>query len=102
MWNFDVTTIPRGRTETRINEKGKPYRVYIMQSVWLANKDGKVYHTHWVPKDAKEPSIGSWAGWSESEEPIAWQNFHKPEHPGSVRAPVDPNLIPILDDVGSV
>lgn len=107
-WNFDLTNIPRGRTEERINAKGKPYHVFIMQTVWLASRDGKVYMTHWIPKDAKEPSVGSWAGWREGEEPIAWQLFIKPEYPSGVRSDAGLDIVhrhseinvPVLEDVG--
>ena len=80
-WIHDLTNIPRGRTEQRTNAKGKTYSCYVMQTVWLANSDGKVYQTHWEPKDPKDPSVGRWAGWNEGEEPIAWMPFVKPVHP---------------------
>ena len=80
-WSFDIDAVPRGRLETRTNAKGNPYQVFVMQTVWVANKDGKVYMTHWEPDDGKEPSVGRWAGWCKGDEPVAWMPFVKPVHP---------------------
>lgn len=81
-WNFDITNIPRGRTEmqTRI-VKGKPqeYEVFIPERVLIAHpRDGRVYATIWIEPNKFCPK-GRWSGWTEGTEPVAWQ--HYPDHP---------------------
>lgn len=101
-WIFDLTDVPRGRIEERINAKGNPYRVFIQTTVWAANKDGKVYMTHWEPKDPKEPSVGRWMGWSEGDEPAAWMPFVKPVHPGLSDDETKAKRAKALDELGEL
>ncbi len=86
-WNYDMNAVPRGRHETRVrtikNEK-QEYDVFIPERVLLAHpRDGQVYATYWIEPTKFTPK-GRWAGWRESDEPLAWQPY--PEHPEVIRS----------------
>ncbi|MDR6818468.1 hypothetical protein J2X76_003645 [Neorhizobium sp. 2083] len=104
-WNHDIACAPRGKevTVTR-TVKGEPveYKEHHIAPVWLATADGNVHRSYWIP--ATKSSAGRWSGFNPtSPEPIAWQHFVVPEHPGNsviVHRHTEINL-PIIEDVGS-
>lgn len=57
-WSFDISTAP------------------LDARVWLATKCGKVSATYW---DAKR---SAWSGLADKEQPVAWQMYIRPSHPG--------------------
>mgnify|MGYP006921365489 CR=1 FL=1 len=63
-WIFDLTDVPRGRIEERINAKGNPYRVFIQTTVWAANKDGKVQRQRSMNTGANKTNyVPVWLRW---------------------------------------
>lgn len=82
-WNHDMSTAPLGKevTVTRIVKgEERQFREHHIAPVWLATADGKVHRSYWIP--AMKTSKGRWAGFAEGEQPIAWQHFIVPVHPG--------------------
>jgi hypothetical protein len=112
-WNFDISSIPRGRQEARtrrVKDEIKEYLEFVPVKLWLAHPtDAKVYATYWI--EGTKTSKGRWVGWCEGQEPIAWMLFEKPEHPFAGRTvpftkhDLDPGaaaaLLPIIEDCGS-
>jgi hypothetical protein len=87
-WSFDITKAPRGKTvkseQVRCSSKGEvtvTTEQFIPDYIWAACRDGKVYKTHWLPA-GKERSEGRWCFLHSKEEPVAWQPFVVPAHPG--------------------
>ncbi|MGZ2449620.1 hypothetical protein ACVIRO_002374 [Rhizobium ruizarguesonis] len=108
-WNHDMASAPIG-TEKIVTRtvKGKPTAVkeYHVDAVWLATKDGKVHRSYWIPTTAKVE--GRWSGFSVgSDQPVAWQPYIVPDHPGALTAleRIQAKLIThkhtFADDVGS-
>lgn len=88
-WNHDMSTAPLGTEVTvtrQVTVDGKKqdrqFREHHIAPVWLATADGKVHRSYWIP--AMKTSKGRWAGFAEGEQPIAWQDFIVPAHPGLV------------------
>ncbi len=82
MWNQDISAAPRN------------------SDIWLATKCGKVIKSYWIDKFGP----GRWAGLGTKEQPVAWQAFVVPAHPGidepSPSGFFVASVLPILDDVG--
>ena len=85
IWNFDISSAPRGRHETRVRTvkaEKQEYDVFIPERVLIAHpRDGLVYASYWIEPN-KFCTKGRWAGWREGDEPLAWQPY--PEHPNQV------------------
>lgn len=86
MWNFDISTAPRGRMEAvegmRLyagNQIEYVREHHIPEPIWAATRGGEVIKTHWIPPKGKDG--GRWVNLASNEEPIAWQPFVKPVHP---------------------
>ncbi|CAN7393593.1 hypothetical protein [Neorhizobium sp. LjRoot104] len=103
-WNFDIASAPRGRgvtTTVTVDGKDRTKREHHVDPVWLATASGKVHRSYWVPQTRS--MRGHWSGFNpDSVEPIAWQHFVVPEHPGNsviVHRHTEINL-PIIEDAG--
>lgn len=70
MWNHNLSAAPQDAP------------------VWLASKCGKVIKSAWI--DGKG-APGRWAGLATKEQPVAWQPFVMPAHPGATSQPVGTN-----------
>lgn len=86
-WNHDMSSAPLGKDVTvtrQVTIDGKTqdrqFREHHVAPVWLAAADGKVHRSYWIPE--MKTSKGRWSGFAEGEQPIAWQHFIVPEHPG--------------------
>lgn len=94
-WSFDMSTAPLGKEVTVTRQatvdgkkQDRQFREHHIAPVWLATADGKVHRSYWLP--ATKTSGGRWAGFNEgSKEPIAWQDFVVPAHPGLVSEEVE-------------
>lgn len=103
-WNFNISEAPRGRDEIQtrtIKGEKQEYEVFVPERILAANKDGKVYATHWLKPNKFTPT-GRWAGWSEHDVPVAWMHYplHPHHMPPAELLPVSADAIPIIDDVG--
>lgn len=81
-WNHDLSQAPRGEekiTKITVDGKERTKREYHVAPVWLAWADGSVTRSYWVPET--KHGAARWAGYTDKQEPIAWQHFVKPEHP---------------------
>lgn len=89
-WNHDISKAPRGQMvpqeQQRRGADGKVSHAIVNQFVpdwlWLATKCGKVLKSHWLPADGKFRPVGRWGGFNANDEPVAWQPFVVPVHPG--------------------
>lgn len=108
-WNHNMDSAPRG-TEKTVNRVVRGNTVAIKEhhidAVWLATHDGKVHRSYWIPTTPK--AEGRWSGFSVgSEQPVAWQPYVVPAHPGALTAleRIQAKLIThkheFIDDVGS-
>lgn len=115
-WNFDLTTIPRGRTEERTRTvKTKdgltesPYEVYVPEPIWVETIGGSVVRSHFCPPTRTSPN-GWWNGVGPESNILCWQPYIVPEPSRRTpRADAGSNIVtrhseinlPIIEDVGS-
>jgi len=93
-WNFNIGEAPRGKTvpveQWRKTTDGMKLAVtdtFVADWLWLATKCGKVLKSHWMPPEGKTRAVGRWLSLDVNEQPVAWQAFVVPAHPG-FEAPV--------------
>lgn len=109
-WNFSLTDIPRGHTETRTRViKGKPGEadktvsldVFVPQPIWALTPGWDVVQTHFIPAKSKvDPA--RWSNMDSKHEPLAWQPLPKPAappRPGD-QTPQQGAYVPVIEDVG--
>lgn len=109
-WNFNLTDIPRGRTETRTRvvagKNGEPdktveYDVFVTQDIWALTPGWDVVQTHFIPAKSKvDPA--RWSNMNSQHEPLAWQPLPKPAappRPGD-QTPQQGAYVPIIEDAG--
>lgn len=106
-WNFDLTSIPRGRTETKtrtIKVKGNPveqkYEVFTPEPVWVETHNGEVVRSHFCQPTKQSPN-GWWSGVGDESRIKCWQPFVRPA-PSGKRYDVSAEFLPVIEDVGSV
>lgn len=101
-WNHDLTTAPHGYdVDVERIVKGQTITVKerVNQYVWLATICGVVTRSYWIEQTKFSPA--RWSGLAANENPIAWQPYIVPVHPDKlVSAAINPEHLPILDDVG--
>ncbi len=106
MWNYDLTSAPRGKditvTETVKGEK-RERQEFQHEWVWIADAEGRVVRTRWLPP-TRFSKFGRWDGYNvDTKIILAWAPYIVPEHPGNsviVHRHSEINL-PIIEDVGS-
>ena len=105
MWNFNLTDIPRGKTETKtrtIKVQGKPveqkYDVFTPEPIWVETHGGEVLRSHFVQPTKTSPN-GWWAGVGAESSIKCWQPFVRPA-PSGKRYDVNAEFLPVLEDVG--
>lgn len=108
-WNFDISTIPRGRTETRQRvsivkgvETVTEYEHFIPETIWAETAHGEVIRTIFN-QPTKQTPAGWWSGIGKEELIVAWQPLIRPEPSGiGRRDSVGPGEVhlPILEDAG--
>lgn len=113
-WQFDLTTIPRGRAEERMRTvKTKdgpiesPYEVYIPETIWVETIGGNVVRSHFCQPTKTSPN-GWWNGVGPESNILCWQPFIRPEPSRKTRADSGSDIvtrhseinIPFIDDCG--
>ena len=104
-WNFDITSAPRGKeviTKITVDGKERMKREHHVDPVWLALESGEVIRSYWIP-ESKTTGQARWSGMNPGGEPMAWQPFIVPEHPGSsviIHRHTEINLTP-FENAGS-
>lgn len=107
-WSFDIEAIPRGRYEPRSRtvkvkdvDQEQQYSVFVPEVIWALTPGRDVVQTWFIPSTSRvDPD--RWANMNSKHVPVAWHPFSKPAPPaGHMAQPISPDLIPIIDDVGS-
>ena len=105
IWNFDITAIPRGRTEIKmrtIKVHGKlvdqEYVVFTPEPVWIEAHNGEVIRAHYCRPTKHSPN-GWWAGVGDESRIKCWQPFVRPA-PSGKRYDVNSDFLPIIEDAG--
>lgn len=77
-WNTDMSMCPKGVTLEKtkvVNGKEVVVPCFKPQWLFLANKDGKSYFTHYL-------QTGRVSGWCEGDIPLAWLQLPEPYNEG--------------------
>jgi hypothetical protein len=110
-FNTDMSQAPKGKTVKTVRKVktadgliDKEVTETVKQTILVVSPEGNVVFSHWVEPRYTETDYrlkgDCWAGFSPERPPLAWALPVVSVAELKASAPINPDHIPVLDDVG--